>query len=419
MGKRAGVGGIAVTRLSLNATEVERGRERETAPLLSTPSRSGLGLAAARLFLGVLPPALLVLLVVARYLTGKKLGFDYQPVWDASRHVLHGASPYPRPEAWALHDEQQFVYPPLAAFVLAPFAAFPFAVAAPLLAAVQLAATGLTLRVLGVRDWRCYGVVLLWYPVLQNFLLGSITSLLALGLALAWRYRDSRRVAPVSLAALIAAKIFLWPMLVWLAASRRRLAAMRALGLAVAGIFVSWALIGFAGLGSYLRLLDELSRLEQWKSYSAVALGMALGLTGGESRALALTACALVLLAIVRVQRQGGEGADRQAFVLAIAAAFLFSPIVWTHYLALLVVPIAITRRTLTPIWFAPLAMWASYGQSDGHLWRVALGFSVCAFVLTASLRPAWRLPTFGRPVVIPVAPLSAEGAYAAHRRGG
>jgi hypothetical protein len=418
VGKRAGVGGIAV-RPSVIATEAAHGCEREAVPLLSAPSRSGLGLAAARLFLGVLPPALLVLLVVARYLTGKKLGFDYKPLWDASHHVLRGASPYPRPEAWALHDEQQFVYPPIAALFFAPLAAFPFAVAAPLLAVVELAATGLTLRVLGVRDWRCYGVVLLWYPVLQNFLLGSITSLLALGLAVAWRYRDSRRIAPATLAALIAAKIFLWPMLVWLAASRRWLTALRALVLAVAGIFLSWALIGFAGLGSYPRLLDELSRLEQWKSYSAVALGMALGLTGGESRALALTACALVLLAIVLVQRQGGEDADRRAFVLAVAAAFLFSPIVWTHYLALLVVPIAITRRTLSPIWFAPLAMWASYGQSDGHLWRVALGFSVCAVVLAASLRPAWRLPAFGSSLPMPAAPLSAEGAYAAHRRGG
>jgi hypothetical protein len=418
VGKRAGVDGIAV-RPPVIATEATHGRERETAPLLSAPSRSGLGLAAARLFLGVLPPALLVLLVLARYLTGKKLGFDYKPLWEASRHVLDGASPYPRPEAWALHDEQQFVYPPLAAFLFAPLAAFPFAVAAPLLAVVELAATGLTLRVLGVRDWRCYGVVLLWYPVLQNFLLGAITSVLALGLAVAWRYRDSRRIAPVALAALIAAKIFLWPMLVWAAASHRWLTVVRALGLALAGIFLSWAAIGFAGLGSYMRLLDELSRLEQWKSYSGVALGMALGLTGGEARGLALAACALVLVAIVLVQRQGGKDADRQAFVLAIAAAFLFSPIVWTHYLALLVVPIAITRRTLSPIWFVPLAMWASYGQSDGHLWRVALGFSVCAVVLAASLRPAWRLPTFGRPVAMPAAPLSAEGAYAAHRRGG
>src|SRR5207244_8545276 len=136
-----------------------------------------------KFFLAVLPPVLLIGLVVSRYAIGKHLGFDYRPLWEASRHVLQGASPYPLPHASALHDEQQFVYPPIAALLAAPLAAFPFGVAAALLAALEVLATGLTLRVLGVRDWRCYGVTLLWYPVIQNVLVGSITSLLALGLA--------------------------------------------------------------------------------------------------------------------------------------------------------------------------------------------------------------------------------------------
>jgi alpha-1,2-mannosyltransferase len=372
--------------------------------MLSAPSRSSLTLAAERLFLGFLPPVLLVGLVAARYLIGKHLGFDYKPLWEASRHIFHGASPYPPPHAWALHDEQQFVYPPIAAVLAAPLAVFPFTVAAALLALIEVAATGLTLRVLGVRDWRCYGVVFLWYPVLQNILVGSITSLLALGLAVAWRYRDDRRVAPLAVAALVATKVFLWPLLLWLPATRRGPAALRALALAVIGVALSWALIGFAGLGSYPRLLDELSRLEQWKSYSAVAFGLVLGLSAGEARALALGACAIVLVAIVLLRlRKGSADADRQAFVLAIGAAFLFSPIIWTHYLALLVVPIAITRTTLTPLWFVPLAMWATPGQSDGHAWQVVLGLSVWMVVLAASLRPAWRpSPLRRRPEAMP-----------------
>jgi len=174
---------------------------------------------------------------------------------------------------------------------------------------------------------------------------------------------------------------------------------MRALGLALAGIALSWALIGFAGLTSYPRLLDVLSRLEQWKSYSAVAFGLVLGLSTGEARALAIIAGTVVLLGVVLVGRIRKEDpdADRHAFVLALAAAFFFSPIVWTHYLALLVVPIAITRRTLTPLWFVPLAMWLTPGQSDGQTWRVALGFSVWVVVLAASWRPASPIPAFRR----------------------
>jgi alpha-1,2-mannosyltransferase len=356
-----------------------------------------------------LPPVLLVVLVVSRYVIGKQLGFDFRPLWEASRDVFRGASPYPPPHAWALHDEQQFVYPPVAAILAAPLAVFPFTVAAALLALVEVAATGLTLRVLGVRDWRCYGIVFLWYPVIENVLVGSITSLLALGLAVAWRYRDGRWVTPLMVAVLIATKVFLWPLLLWLAATRRGLAAVRALALALGGVALSWALIGFAGLGSYVQLLNELSRLEQWKSYSAVAFGLVLGLSTGEARALAMVACALVATTILLLRlRKGSANGDRLAFVLAIGAAFLFSPIVWTHYLALLVVPIAITRRTLTPLWFVPLAMWATPGQSNGHAWQVVLGLSVWIVVLAASLRPAWPQPRFSRSAQAP-APATAE----------
>jgi hypothetical protein len=95
--------------------------------------------------------------------------------------------------------------------------------------------------------------------------------------------------------------------------------------------------------------------------------------------------------------RPGNPDTDRQAFILAIAAAFVFSPIIWMHYLAILVVPIALTRRTLTPLWFVPLAMWATPGQSHGNAWQVTLGLLVWAGVLAASLRPSWPLPAFRR----------------------
>jgi hypothetical protein len=281
----------------------------------------------------------------------------------------------------------------------APLAAFPFGVAAALLAALELLATGLTLRVLGVRDWRCYGVALLWYPVIQNLLIGSITSLLALGLAVAWRYRDEQRVAAPVTALLIGAKVFLWPLLFWLAATRRGLVAVRALALTLVAVAVSWALIGFAGLTSYPRLLDQLSRLEEWRSYSAVAFGHVLGLSSSEARALAIATSSVILLGVIAVggRRRRDADADRHAFILAIAAAFVLSPIVWTHYLALLLVPIAITRRTLSPLWFMPLAMWATPGQSDGHTWRVLVGASVWIVVLAASWRPSWPVPGFRR----------------------
>jgi alpha-1,2-mannosyltransferase len=394
--RRIGADGTAVLRRPLNATAIVAGRQGPAKGLVSAPSRLGLLDAAERLALAFFPPVLLLGLIVARYAIGKHLGFDYRPLWEASRHVFEGTSPYPASTA-ALQDEQQFVYPPLAALLGAPLAVFPFGIAAALLAALELAATVLTLRVLEVRDWRCYGVVLLWYPVIQNLLIGSITSLLALGLAITWRYRDDPRVAAPAVAVVAATKVFLWPLLFWLGAARPRVA-VRALALALAGVTLSWAVIGFAGLTSYPHLLDKVSGLEEWKSYSAVAFGMALGFSAGVARALAIGAGLVVLVVVIVLGRRDEEDADRRAFVLAIAAAFLFSPIVWTHYLALLVVPIAITRRTLSPLWFVPLAMWLTPGQSDGHVWRVLVGVSVWIVVLGATTRLTRpRIATFGR----------------------
>ena len=399
MGLETGAGGPAAHRPVATTAEKILGHLAVESPLLSAPTRSGLRFAADKVLFGALPPFTLTLLLIARFAIGKHFGFDYKPLWEASRHVFHGDSPYPLPHASALRNEQQFVYPPIAAVMAAPFAVFPFIVAAILFAAVEVVATVLTLRVLGVRDWRCYGLALLWLPVIENILIGSISSLLALGLAVAWRYRDSRWAAPLVIAAVISAKVFLWPVLLWLVATRRGVAATRALVIAVVAIFGSWALIGFAGLGSYPQLLDVLSRLEQWKSYSAVAFGLVLGLSAGEARALALVACAAVLVGVVLSVhlRRGNPDADRQAFILTIAAAFLFSPIIWMHYLAILVVPIALTRRTLTPLWFIPLAMWATPGQSHGHAWQVTLGLLIWVGVLAASLRRRWPLPAFRR----------------------
>jgi Glycosyltransferase family 87 len=407
--KRIGADSTAAIEQPSRATSAN-GRARGLPPLLSAPSRSSLTLASEKLFLAFLPPALLLVLVIARYAVGRHLGFDYRPLWEASRHLFDGTSPYPAPHAAALHDEQQFVYPPLAAILAAPLALLPFGVAAAVVAILELGATGLTLWVLGVRDWRCYGVTLLWYPVLQNFLIGSITSLLALGLAVLWRYRDDRRVATLVSATVIAAKVFLWPLVFWLAATRRWTTALYAVAVGVTAVVVSWALFGFAGLTSYPRLLDELSRLEAWKSYSAVSLGLVFGMSTGEARAVAIGAGALILAAVVLVGLRRSADSDRQAFVLAIAAAFLFSPIVWTHYFALLVVPIAITRRSLTPLWFVPLAMWATTGQSDGQGWRVVLGVAVWSIVLGAALRRPRPLPAVRARVAQPIASLGVFG---------
>ena len=68
----------------------------------------------------------------------------------------------------------------------------------------------------------------------------------------------------------------------------------------------------------------------------------------------------IALAATWRVSRRR-EGGDEAAFLLGVLSALAFSPIVWHHYLLLLVVPLAIYNPRLTRIWCLPLACWIGW----------------------------------------------------------
>ena len=75
--------------------------------------------------------------------------------------------------------------------------------------------------VVGVRDWRCFALVLLWPPVVSAIQTANVSIPLALAAALVWRYRERTVVPGLALGLALAAKIFLWPLAVWLAVERR------------------------------------------------------------------------------------------------------------------------------------------------------------------------------------------------------
>ena len=137
---------------------------------------------------------------------------------------------------------------------------------------LTLACVLLALRLLGVRDWRCYGLALLTAPVLDTVSLGALSSAMLLGVAAAWRYRDRPYVAAPVTALTAVAKLFAWPLFVWLLATRRVRTAFAAAAVAVVLLVGGWAAIDFAGLHGYPHLLRVLSRVEAVQSYSLVGL---------------------------------------------------------------------------------------------------------------------------------------------------
>jgi alpha-1,2-mannosyltransferase len=349
-------------------------------------SRGGY-VAAARRFgevgLFAFAPVLLTVAILVGAV-GERYAFDFHGgLWQATVDILHGRNPYPPPTVAGVTPGNPFVYPPAVAVLLLPLGVLPFPVAAAVVTVLLLACIAGTLWVLGVRDWRCYGVAYLSIAVIHGVRLGALTPALAFGLALTWRWRARARAA-VPLALIVIAKIFLWPVGVWLLATGRLRLAFRTAAIALGATVISWAAIGFAGLVDYPKLIKVLSDVYQGRGYSLVAAGLWLGLTPTAARVFAL-AVGVAVLALC--WREGRRGRDERSFTLALAAAFALSPIVWLHYFVLLLVPIAIVRQTFSPLWLAPTLFWATpYEEHFDQHWRIAAGLAIACLALTGSL---------------------------------
>lgn len=88
---------------------------------------------------------------------------------------------------------------------------------------------------------------------------------------------------------------------------------------------------------------------------------------------------------LVRARRE--EEDERVGFSLALVAAIALTPIVWIHYLALLLVPLAFARPRVSWAWGLLWVFWILPGQeSDGALWRLGLAIAVVA-LSTLALR--------------------------------
>jgi Glycosyltransferase family 87 len=301
--------------------------------------------------------------------------FDLHTMWQAGHDVVTLHSPYP------------FVYPAPAALVMAPFGALPWTAAVVAFTLTLLGGLFFTLRLLGVRDWRCYALALAAMPMASSIMVGTPTPLLALGAAVAWRYRDRRWVTAAAIVGVVVTKIFLWPLWFWLVATRRYRTAATTAVLGIVVLFGSWGVLGFSGLRDYPSRLGNIAGLEQDKSYSPFALFRSLGLSTGSTRLAVLGLTVVAIAAIFAASRFSRDG-DRLSFVVALITGLLASPIVWLHYLVLLIVPLALYRPRLSTAWFIPLAYWFLPGQeSHGSVRNILVMFGLTTLTLALAVR--------------------------------
>jgi alpha-1,2-mannosyltransferase len=291
--------------------------------------------------------------------------------------ILHGLSPYDT--SWQhIANGVAFPYPATAGLMFVPFALVSRNAADWVYVLLCMGAAIGALRVLDVRDWRLYGFVFLLWPVISAWQAGNLTLPLAFGIALMWRYRDRPAVAGVLVAAIICTKPVVWPLGLWLLATRRYRALATALVSAAAISAVSWTVVGFGQIGSYTRVTDAVTAALDRTGYGVVAFAAHLGLghAVGTVLAVALGACAAVVCF-----RYGRRGREVEALILSIVLMLVASPVVWNHYLALLIVPLALARPRLSAAWVASLVLWACPAISP-RSWQVALAWIVTGGVV-------------------------------------
>jgi hypothetical protein len=306
----------------------------------------------------VIPLAVLV----ARFsdmLIREDAGYDFTTYYAAAEELLRSGTPYRPIDVAAISAGKQYVYPPLTAVVVTPLTVFSQEDAGLVMSCLLLVAVLCTPLLLGVRDWRCYGVVVLWPPTVQSLQTANVTMLLVFAAAVAWRFRDHPRRAGFAVGVAFAVKFMLVPLAVWLAATRRYAAGLWAVGYAAVLLVGSWAFVAFDGLASYPDMLDEVTSAMDDRAYSLYAVALDFGAPSQIARVAWLT-LGVVLLAGSFVA--GRKGADRRAFVLSVAAAVALSPIVWLESFVFLLPIVALAQPRLGVAWLVPLGMWVTGG---------------------------------------------------------
>lgn len=357
------------------------------------------------LLLGIVP-VLSIPVLIAGLLHSHNFAFDFHGwYWPAGHRILAGASPY------TFGVERAFNYPAFGGLLFVPFSILPRTTADGAFTACVIVAVPLTLRTLGVRDWRVYGIAFLWPPVVYGWETANVSLLLALGVALAWRFRDRAAIAGTAIAVVISVKLFLLPLAVWLLATRR----YAALGIAaVVGTALSagaWLIVGSHELAQYTHTLSLFAATAEHRGYSLVALCLQEGVSRSAAYAAAVVLAVLAVLAALRVGRRGrgGGAADRLALGACVGASLIGSPVMECHYLSLLLVPLALARPRLSAVWALPLVLWIAPVDHPAAWQRVvALAVGAAVFAVATQRHDDSRT---ARAIPAGVAPASAAAS--------
>lgn len=331
-------------------------------------------------------PLLVTVFLAAEYYSAHQFAVDFHhDFWVAGLRVRAGLSPYD----WTrqqIAGLASFPYPAPAAILFVPFSFLNRSLSDPLFAAMSLGAGLSALRILHVRDWRIYALVLLWWPVINAWQTANLTLLFVCGIAIVWRYRQVPAVAGIVTGLMLALKPVIWPLVLWLLITRRLRAVGYAVAVALTVNVAAWSVLGFGQLHAWWHLVTMQTDVLYREGYGLTALAVHFGANRAVGTLLQLVAIGLVVFACIRLVRHKRE---TQAFALAVVLMVVSSPLVDNHYFAFLIVPLAITEPWLSPAWAIGLLLWLCPATGVAA-WQIAFAWATLAGAT------AWLL--YGRP---------------------
>lgn len=304
---------------------------------------------------------------------------DYRiNVWEPGRAVLDGENPL-RPDGL-----DGTVYPPAATLTTLPFALVPYELGVLVWLALLLAAVPLALWLSGVRDWRCVVLAFGSPPVVVGLAYANSSLLLLLAVAGLWRARERPWLAGALLGMTIAGKLFLWPLLLWLLLTRRHTAAVSTGLLAVVVSAAAFGVVGFGLVDDFVEVTRENAARYHGSGVSVAAFAATLG----ASVTLA-TSIGIGVAAVLLVTAWWWKNDDVACFTLCLVAALAMTPVMWAHYYALLLVPLALTSPSFSRAWLYPYLTVPQLTMSfsvPGRLLDCISGFLFAAVVMPRSL---------------------------------
>jgi len=287
--------------------------------------------------------------------------YDLDVFLRAGYAAVHGQHVYPSPGSPAVYAGSSFVYPYFAVWPFVALAGMSSSLSALLFFFVCVCAVIVACVASAKGDPWPATLTLCTAFTITGLQLGALSPLLFVGAVFLWHLRD--RPLPLALLAapVIACKLFLAPLLVWLLLARRYRALAYASASTLALLALSFAL-GPIGPASYLQVLSQIGTHEAQSGFGLIGALMNARLAPGAAHATAI-AVALVLFAAAHAHFRRTRD-ERVSFCAGIVASLVLTPVLWSHYLILLsaiLLTLGARRR-----WFVMLVL-ASWAISPPH----------------------------------------------------